>query len=125
MDESNTSLPLSQNIPPHTLESILISEEEVESTLKSLKTGKAAGSDSGNNYRLFKETDLSFSSPLSDLFNYSLSSSVVPSKWKDANVTPMYKKNDPSDVSNYRPISLLSSICKVLEKIIHKHVFNF
>ena len=118
MDESNASLPLSQNIPPHTLESILISEEEVESTLKSLKTGKDSGSDSGNNYRLFKETDHSFSSPLSDLFNYSLSSSVVPSKWKDANVTPIYKKNDPSDVSNYRPISLLSSICKVLEKII-------
>ena len=124
LDESNASLPPSQNIPPHTLESILISEEEVESTLKSLKTGKAARSDSINN-RLLKETAHSLSSPLSDLFNYSLSSGVVPNRWKEANETPIYKKNDPSDVSNYRPISLLSSICKVLEKIIHKHVFNF
>ena len=89
-----------------------------------LQTGKAAGSDSVNN-RLLKETAHSLSSPLSDLFNYSLSSGIVPSRWKEANVTPIYKKNDPSDVSNYRPISLLSSICKVLEKIIHKHVFNF
>ena len=44
---------------------------------------------------------------------------------KKANVSALYKKNDPSDVSNYRPISLLSCIDKVMEKIIHKHVFNF
>ena len=49
----------------------------------------------------------------------------VPSLWKLANVTPIHKKNDPSDFSNYRPISLLSTIGKSLEKIIHKHVFNF
>ena len=35
------------------------------------------------------------------------------------------KKDDPSDVSNYRPISLLNTLGKVLEKIVHKHVFNF
>ena len=49
----------------------------------------------------------------------------VPSVWKLANVTPIHKKDDPSGVSNYRPISLLSTIGKVLEKIVHKHVFNF
>ena len=49
----------------------------------------------------------------------------MPSLWKQANVTPVFKKNDPSDVSNYRPISLLNTIGKVLEKIVHKYVYNF
>ena len=37
----------------------------------------------------------------------------------------IFKKNDPSDVANYRPISLLSTIEEVFDKIIHKHVFIF
>ena len=40
-------------------------------------------------------------------------------------MSPLYKKDDPSLVCNYRPISLLSSIGKVLEKIVHKHMFNY
>ena len=97
---------------------------EVESVLKSLQIGKAAGPDSIDN-RLLKELAQPLSSPLADLFNYSLSSGRVPTIWKQANITPIYKKDDPSDVTNYRPISLLSTIGKVFEKIIHKHVFNF
>ena len=49
----------------------------------------------------------------------------MPSPWKLANVTPILIKGDPSNVSNYRPISLLSTIGKVLENLIHKYVFNF
>ena len=49
----------------------------------------------------------------------------MPSLWKQANVTPVFKKNEPSDISNYRPISLLNTIGKVLEKIVHKYVYNF
>ena len=63
--------------------------------------------------------------PLSTLFNLSLSSSKVPQAWKEANVTPVFKKDDPSDCEIYRPISLLSTLGKVMEKIVHKHVFNF
>ena len=40
-------------------------------------------------------------------------------------MSPLYKKDDPSLVCNYRPISLLSSIGKVMEKIVHKHMFNY
>ena len=49
----------------------------------------------------------------------------MPNIWKEANVSPIHKKNDLSDVSNYRPISLLSTVSKVLEKIVHKYLFNF
>ena len=54
-----------------------------------------------------------------------MSSGKVPSIWKEANVTPIFKKDDPSIISNYRPISLLGTIGKVLDKIVHKNLFNF
>ena len=49
----------------------------------------------------------------------------MPDIWKEANVSPIHKKNKPSDVSNYRPISLLRTVSKVLEKNVHKYRFNF
>ena len=42
-----------------------------------------------------------------------------------ANVSPIYKKYDKTNVENYSPISLISSIAKTLEKLVHKHVHNF
>jgi hypothetical protein len=49
---------------------------------------------------------------------------VFPSDWKIAHVIPLFKNGDKSLPSNYRPISLLSCVSKVLEKIMFKHVFN-
>ena len=74
--------------------------------LKSLKLGKATGPDAINNHVL-KELAQPLSFPLSDLFNFSLTSGKVPLIWKEANVTPTFKKDDPSVVPNNRPISLL------------------
>ena len=113
-------VPVSEN----NLNSISTSPLEVESILKSLQLGKATGSDAINN-RILRELASPLSLPLSDLFNYSLSTGKVPLIWKEANVTPIFKKDDPSAVSNYRPISLLSAVGKVLEKVVHKHLFNY
>ena len=65
------------------------------------------------------------SEPLSKLFNCSLSQAKVPIICKEANVTPVFKKDDLSNYQNYRPISLLSTVGKVLEKVFHKHTYNF
>ena len=54
--------------------------------------------------------------PLATLFNTSLSTGIVPSKFKVANVIPIHKKDSHTDLSNYRPISLLSTFDKLLEK---------
>jgi hypothetical protein len=58
------------------------------------------------------------------LFNLSLQTGVVPSEWKWANVVPIFKKGDIQDVSNYRPVSLLPVIGKILEKCVHEHIYN-
>ncbi|MES9883416.1 MAG: reverse transcriptase family protein [Sedimenticola sp.] len=125
IDDDNKTLP-NIDIDPNrpTLNSIIITPLEVQSTLETLKLGKAAGPDYINN-RVLKELSSELSKPLCNLFNQSLQLAQVPSKWKEAFVCAVLKQGDPSDVSNYRPISLLCTIEKVMEKIIHKHIFNF
>ena len=63
---------------------------------------------------------------LTKLFNLSLKTSNIPNDWKCACVTPVFKdKGDKSDVSNYRPISIISHISKVFEKLVHKQLLNY
>ena len=115
MDESQASLPSDTPKPDNNLNSISTSPSDVASTLKSLQLGKATGPYAINN-RILKELATPLSFPLSDLFNFSLATGKVHQ---------MFKKENPSVVSNYRPISFLSAVGKVLEKIVHKHLFNF
>ena len=65
------------------------------------------------------------SKQLADLFNLSLLSGVFPSLLKIEKVLPVHKKDSKLDCHNYRPISLLSSIEKILEKLIYKRVYQF
>ena len=116
MNDSNATLPTVNHKPPHKLESISIHPQEVEDILKSFKTGKAAGPDSIDN-RLLKELARPLSVPLTDIFNSSLAIGKVLNLWKWANVTPVCQKSDPSDASNYRPISLLKLLLKFLKKM--------
>ena len=56
--------------------------------------------------------------PLTIIFNKSLKEGVVPEDWRLANVTPIFKKGSKADAANYRPVSLTSVICRVLESLI-------
>ena len=103
LDESQATVPQTKPLPAHKLDSVITRPQE-ESTLKSLPLGKATRPDLINN-RLLKELAQPLSFPLSNLFNFSLNHGLVPKIWKQANISSMHKKNDPSDVSNYRPPS--------------------
>ena len=59
------------------------------------------------------------------LFNLSFLTGVFPSVLKTAKVVPVFKKDSILDYSNYRPISLLSNIEKILEKLIYKRLYTF
>ena len=123
LDDSQATLP--EFIEPvNSLCDIVLGDSEVEDVLKILDNSKASGPDLINP-RLLKEAASQLKNPLCKLFNKSLSSSFFPSEWKKANVTPVFKSNNPNEVKNYRPISLLSIISKCLERCVYKHVHNF
>ena len=61
---------------------------------------------------------------LTTLFNASLSQGVVPPDWKTANIVPLFKKGDKSNPANYRPISLTSLTCKILEHVVFSNFMS-
>jgi hypothetical protein len=130
--EQQTLPPLrfNQQLPPiiflteSRFEFIQTSEQEVLKILKSLDIGKANGPD-GISSKLLKESSEAIALPLSKLFNKSFELTKVPACWKEANVCPIFKKEDKSLVSNYRPISLLSCLGKIQERIVFIHLYKY
>ena len=116
LNERSATIPAMVNIIGPTLTNIKFTSLKVKSVLESLQLGKLSGPDGINN-RILKELSSPLSRPLSHLSNYSMSKGIFPDIWKEANVSPLFKKDDPSSVSNYRPISLLNTIGKVMEKL--------
>ena len=121
--DANKELP---HIDPsnHTLDSIVISCQDVKDVLLHLNATKASGPDLISP-RLLREGADILALPYSIIFNRSLDQGYFPSSWKEANVTPIYKKDDKSLPSNYRPISLLSQSAKVMERCVHKYPYNY
>ena len=124
VDSSSASLPEITDPPVSTLDSISIMETEVLDILLSLDTSKASGPD-GISAKLLKEAAPAICPSLTKLFNLSLANKQFPLAWKQANVSPLYKKGPENLCNNYRPVSLLSCTGKVFEKIVFKNVFNF
>ena len=67
----------------------------------------------------------SYLDPLCNIFNKSLSSGSFPDDWKCARVTPLFKQGERTDVNNYWPISVISVIAKVFERIAYDQLYGF
>ena len=94
---------------------LLCTEEEVYNILRTLDVSKSNGHDDIS-ARMLKETALSMTSIVTQLFNISIKLGELPDEWKVARVSPIPKSGKSSDPTNYRPISLLSILSKLLEK---------
>ncbi len=124
IDDSLHALPPSPQPTHPTLSNIKISPKDVTDAISMINVSKASGPDLISP-RLLREGSLELSVPLSVFFNRLLNASHFPSSWKQANVIPIFKKSDPTNPQNYRPISLLSCIGKLMERCVHKYLYNF
>ncbi|CAB3982156.1 Hypothetical predicted protein [Paramuricea clavata] len=84
---------------------------------------KASGPD-GIPARILKECSHQIAPSICDLLNHSLRTGRLPSEWKSADVTPIHKKDLKEPVENYRPISLLPIISKVLERCVSRRFYD-
>jgi len=96
----------------------------VESILRGLDTSKASGPDDTPSY-ILKECASALAPSLSQLFNLSMATGDIPSQWKSANVVPVHKKESKRNVSNYRPVSLLCIVSKVMERCVFNSIYPF
>ena len=99
------------------LEDIEITEEDVLKKLERLNPEKAQGPD-GVNPKVLKECSKHFVKPLHLLFQKSLFEKTLPKDWKLANVIPLHKSGNTTEAGNYRPVSLTSVPCKLMESIV-------
>ncbi len=105
------------------LHTFSITESDVSKCIDKLKINKTPGPDTISP-RILKEVKSELVKPLTLLFNTSLQSGSLPDDWKLANVTPIFKKGSKSLPCNYRPISLTSIVCKMLETLIRDKLVN-
>ena len=101
-----------------------IVEQDVIDAISVLQVNKAVGPDFVS-HKMLKETIFSVTTHLCFLFNRSLKESLFPTQWKISNVLPLFKKGDSSELSNYRPVFLLSCVGKIMERVVFKYVYNY
>jgi hypothetical protein len=106
------------------MSSIPITHSELSNALNELQNKKSTDLNDISMY-LVKTAFTAISSPLLHIFNKSIEQGVVPKKFKTAKVVPVYKSGDTLDMNNYRPISLLCSFSKILEKIVFIRLMKY
>ena len=123
---SSQGLPQFSTLSPPSifLSKVDFSISDVYQALIKLDPTKAMGID-GIGPRVLKSCACALSEPIHHLFKVSLSCSCLPSEWTIHCITPIHKSGDKSLISNYRPISLLCSISKVLEQLIYDKIIDF
>ena len=96
----------------------------VRRELQSLKRDKATGIDDFPP-NLLKDCAAVLTGQLTHIINLSIKTNVGPVPWKSAKVTPVFKSGSPDNVDNFRPISVLPILSKILEKAVHSQFYNF
>lgn len=72
----------------------------------------------------YKNTLAHIVKPLSLLFTLSTQQMKYPDKWKISHISPIFKSGDKADVKNYRPISVLSAMAKIYDRILHNYLLS-
>jgi hypothetical protein len=115
------------NLPPdtnpHIQDDVEFTVQEVEELLEAIDPEKSLGPDKIHP-KVLKEASSQLAKPLTMLFNKSFNEGKIPTDWKKANVTAIFKKGDKRVPGNYRPVSLTSVVCKIMEKLIRGRILS-
>ena len=123
--DNNIIPPVVTRVPDHvSLSSITFSRTDVFTKLKKLNA-KSTGGPDHISPRLLKNIAPSIALPLASIFELFFQNSFLPQIWKQSYVKPIFKNNDSSSVTNYRPISLTCTCCKVMESVIHDQLMTY
>ena len=121
-EEDTENLPqLNKQYP--SLSILSVSAIGVEKLLLNLNASKAAGPDKLSG-KLLKATAHEIAPVLQVIFQRSIDEGTLPQAWKEATISPVYKKECRSNPANYRPVSLTCILCKILEHIINRHILD-
>ena len=101
-----------------------ISQSEIQTTISSLKSSFSSGPDEIHSKFIIISAQILVPA-LEKNFNLSLKSGIYPKKLKIPRVIPIHKKGDSTDLCNYRPISVLNTINKIFEKILHARLIKY
>jgi hypothetical protein len=117
-----------EDLKPHTctypIGEFSFKEEDIFKKLKTLKVDKSPGMD-GIHPRVLYELREELVYSLRVIFETSLNSGTLPLDWKLGVVTAIYKKGVKTDMGNYRPVSLTSIVCKVMESLLRDHIMSY
>ena len=100
-----------------------ITTEKIERILKTLDTSKSPGPDELHP-RPMAEMAEQLAEPFQALFSTTLEEGILPQGWKDGNVTPIFKKGKKHQPGIYRPVSLTSIPCRVMEKLVRNEIME-
>ncbi|CAB4037987.1 Hypothetical predicted protein, partial [Paramuricea clavata] len=101
-----------------------VDESFILRELGSLKTNKATGLDQIS-AKLLKDSSSIIASGLTKIINASFVSQTFPDVWKKGKIIPFFKSNDPTSPNNYRPITILPIVSKIMERIVHRQVYEY
>ena len=117
-DEDISNIPVQGRETEASLDHVVFTKVKISNKIKNLKKNSAPGPD-GISVNLLQNAREELLSPLLHIFQKSLDTGVVPRIWKQATVTPIFKKGTKGEAGNYRPVSLTSIPCKSFESILN------
>jgi hypothetical protein len=122
-DEDTVTIPTPEKEDDIVIDNILVTEGIVRREILKLKADSAPGPD-GITPKLLKSIVNSVTTPLTIIFKKSIETGEIPKDWRMATVVPIFKKGQKKDPANYRPVSLTSIPCKILEKIVKEQIMK-
>ena len=114
----------SKGVIPGSLKLKSVTPQFVKKELRSINDSKSTGLD-GISPRFLKDGAEFLCIPISHIVNLSISTCTVPDDFKKARITPIFKKNSKLEVGNYRPVSILSVVSKILERAVYVQIDEY